>query len=153
MMLAGSYYSLGARDTIWVPVGYVIGPLVIAILSLKYGEEGWSKFDRFCLAGAVAAGVLWWVFKTPMTALIVNLVMDWLGLMPTARKAYHRPHTEDRLSWMCWFVGSLLNLFAVGTWTVELAIYPIYMAVGNGIIAALVCWPRKKRSTVHTRPS
>ncbi|MDO8648708.1 MAG: hypothetical protein Q7R81_02900 [Candidatus Peregrinibacteria bacterium] len=152
VMLAGGYYSLGAKDTIWVPIGYVVGPLVIAIFSLWFGEGGWSRFDRSCLMGAAVAGVLWWLFNAPLTALIINLVMDWLGLMPTVRKAYHRPHTEDRLSWMCWFAGSFVNLFAVGHWTAELAVYPIYMVVGNGIIATLVCWPRKQ-STVQSRPS
>lgn len=147
LMLVGSYYSLGAKDSLWVPIGYVIGPLIIAILSLWYGEAGWSTFDTLCLTGASIAGILWWLFRSPLIALIINLTMDWFGLMPTVKKAYHRPHTEDQLSWICWFFGSFLNLFAIEHWTFELGIYPIYMVLGNGIIVILVCWPRNRTNT------
>lgn len=142
-MLVGSYYSLGAEETIWVPIGYVIGPLIIAILSVWFGEGGWSKFDLICLGGAITAGLVWWLLNEPLFALIINLTMDWLGLMPTVRKSYHRPHTEQRLAWMCWFIGTFINLFAIDKWTIEIAFYPLYMAIGNGIITFLVFYRRK----------
>src|SRR5690242_6850853 len=41
-MLCASYYAAVARGSIWVPVGYVVGPLVTALLALRYGEGGWS---------------------------------------------------------------------------------------------------------------
>src|SRR5688572_11025851 len=51
-MLGASYYSSGANNTIWVPVSYIVGPLVTALLSIKYGEGGWNRFDKGCLLGA-----------------------------------------------------------------------------------------------------
>jgi hypothetical protein len=143
VMLAASYRSVGAKNTIWVPVSFVVGPLAIALLSLKYGEGGWSKFDRYCVLGALIASAFW-LFQGALAALLINLATDWLGLMPTVRKAYWRPHTENKFAWVAWFIGSTLNLFAVEEWKFELAVYPVYMFVGNGILVLLVCWPRSK---------
>ena len=149
LMLAGGYYSLGARNSIWVPIGYILGPLLIALFSFRFGEGGWSAFDRLCVEGVLIAAFFWWLFDATFIALIINLVMDWIGLMPTVLKSYHRPHTEDRLSWVCWFSGSFFNLFAVGHWTLELSFYPVYMVLGNGVITALVCWPGRHRASLE----
>ena len=48
-MLCASYAASGAQHSIWVPVSYVVGPFITAILSIKYGEGGASRFDRTCL--------------------------------------------------------------------------------------------------------
>src|SRR5258707_594803 len=65
-MLCASYYAAGARESIWVPVGYALGPLVTALLALRYGEGGWSRFDRACLAGSALSLVLWGVSGSPL---------------------------------------------------------------------------------------
>lgn len=139
MMLASSYHALGANVTLWVPVSYIIGPLAIALLSIKFGEGGLSILDMCCLLGAMAGAILWWRFGNPFFALVINLIMDFLALIPTIRKAYARPHTEDQTSWIFWLTGSLFNLLAMEFWTLELSIYPLYMVTGNGLITLLVC--------------
>jgi len=133
-----SYYSSGARDTMWVPITYIIGPFVITILSFKYGEGGWTKFDRYCLLGACASLVLWWMFNSPLIALITNLFIDFMGALPTLRKSYYEPEKENGLAWALSFLSNLVNIFAVKQWTFAIAIYPIYMIVVSGLITALV---------------
>lgn len=143
-MLAISYYSSGAKHTIWVPVSYLIGPFITALLSIKYGEGGWTRFDRYCLLGAGASLVLWWMFNSPLVALLINIFIDLLGSLPTIKKAYHEPEKEDRLAWALFFIGNIVNLFAVGIWTFAIAVYPVYMFLGSSLIAALVFFrPRK----------
>lgn len=145
LMLGASYYSSGANHTIWVPVSYIIGPLATAILSIEYGEGGWTRFDRSCLLGAGVSMVLWWIFSSPLIALLINLFIDLMGALPTIRKAYHEPESEDRLTWALFFAGNTVNLFAVETWTFAISVYPIYMFLGSGIITALVFFrPRSK---------
>ncbi len=144
-MLGASYYSSGANHTIWVPASYIIGPFVIAILSIKYGEGGWTRFDRGCLIGAAVSLALWWIFSSPIIALLINLSIDLLGALPTIRKAYYEPNGENRTAWALFFAGNTFNLFAVERWVLVIAIYPIYMFLGSGIITTLVFWPRKER--------
>ncbi len=141
-LLGSSYYASGAQHTIWVPVSYVVGPLVTALLSLRYGEGGWTRFDRYCVAGAGLSLVLWWIFQTPMIALLINLSIDFLGALPTIRKSYLEPAGEDRVAWALFWAGNIANLFAVERWTFAIAVYPVYMFLASGAIALLVLRPR-----------
>ena len=145
LMLGASYWSSGANHTIWVPASYIIGPLATAILSLRYGEGGWTRFDRYCLIGAGVSAVLWWVFSSPLVALSINLCIDCAGALPTVRKAYANPEGEDRLAWIMFFAGNSINLLAIEHWNFAIASYPVYMFFGSGIITALILRPRKKR--------
>jgi len=144
-MLGSSYFSSGANHTIWVPVSYVVGPFITAILSVKYGEGGWTKFDRFCLFGALASIILWWIFDSPLVALIINLFIDFLGALPTIKKAYLEPEKEDRFAWTLFFAGNLFNLFAVERWIFAIAVYPIFMFLVDGAIVTLVYSGKNRR--------
>lgn len=137
-MLGASYYFSGASKTIWVPVSYVVGPFIIALLSIKYGKGGWSRFDKVCLFGAGFSIFLWWLFDSPIVALMTNILIDFLGLLPTIRKAYLEPETEDLTAWLLFFLGNTLNLFAAEAWIFTIYIYPIYMFLGSGIVTMLV---------------
>jgi len=138
LMLGSSYYSSGASHTIWVPVSYIIGPFAIFLFSLKYGEKGWTRLDSWCLAGTGGSLILWLIFKSPLIALVINLLIDAFGALPTIRKSYYAPESEDRLAWTLFFLGNVLNLFAVECWSFSIAAYPIYMFLGSGIIVLLI---------------
>jgi hypothetical protein len=142
-MLGASYYASGARNTAWVPISYIIGPFTIAILSIKYGEGGWTRFDRFCLGTSAASLVLWLIFKDPIIALCINLLIDVIGALPTIRKVYKDPASEDKLTWALFIAGNLANVCAVESLKFSIVIYPLWMIIGSGTIAVLVIWPRK----------
>src|SRR5688572_397041 len=52
ILLLTSYDASGAKETIWLAGGYAAGCFVIAMLTIKFGEGGWSRLDRICLVGA-----------------------------------------------------------------------------------------------------
>jgi hypothetical protein len=141
-MLCASYYSAGARYTLWVPISYVIGPLTIAVLSIKYGEGGWNKFDRLCLYGASVSLVLWWLLGSPLIALMINILIDLFGALPTIRKSYYEPETEDRLSWSLFLTGNSINLSAIQNWSLATSIYPLYLLSISAIIMTLINYRR-----------
>lgn len=144
-MLAGSYYSSGAEHTIWVPVSYAVGPLITAILSIKYGEGGWTVFDRWCVTGAVVSLIPWFLFNSPLIALLINLFIDFLGALPTIRKAYRKPEDEDRLAWILFFTGNTINMLSVGRLDFAIVVYPVYMFLASGLITAFLFFrPREK---------
>ena len=146
LMLGASYYSSGANHTMWVPVSYIIGPIVTAVLSIKYGVGGWTRFDKSCLFGAGASVVLWWMFSSPLAALLINLFIDFMGALPTIRKAYHEPESEDRAAWVLASAANTANLFAVERWTFTIAIYPIYMFTACGLITAFLFIRRNQKA-------
>jgi len=137
-IIAMGYYSVGARDTMWVPITAAIGPFIIALLSLKYGVGGWTRFDRGCIVGAALGLVLWALFNSPLVALLLLIFVDALGYLPTMRKILKEPDSEDRLAWSMFYLSAIINLFAVGTWTFEIAVYPIYIFLFNSVVMGLL---------------
>ncbi|MFA6053629.1 MAG: hypothetical protein WC762_13685 [Methylobacter sp.] len=154
LLLAWSYRSSGASHTIWVPVSYFIGPFIIMLLTLKYGEKEWTRTDKLCLLAAAVS--VPWIFIEPRIALFINISLDFFGAIPTIKKAYHEPEKEDRLAWILWVSGNSLNLLAVEHWTLAEAAYPLYMGTVTPLILALLFRPllfgRKKRIERKSQP-
>lgn len=141
LMVASSYYAGGARATMWVAVSYVLGPFIIAVLSLKYGEGRWEGLDKWCLVIALISVPIWYISKSAILVLMINIFLDFIGLLPTIKKSYLRPQGEDRIAWTITFFASLLNIFAVERLIFAIAFYPIYLLTINGFITALLYRP------------
>lgn len=136
--LVASYHSSGATTTIWLNIAYVITTTTIFLLSLKYGVGGYSRLDIICLAGAAAGLILWWWTNNPVTALYLNVFVDALGFIPTIKKAYLIPDSENRLSWNISTFSNALNVAALTTWEFKIALFPVYNLVFNALIALLL---------------
>ncbi len=146
ILLGSSYWASGATQTLWVPLSYVIGPIITTAFALRYGADQWSRFDRLCLLGAAVSLLLWFLLRSPQVALVINLVIDLFGALPTIRNAWHRPQDEDRTGWLIFTVGNALNILAIDRWTWEIASYPLYISFANAIVLSLLLRPRKKHA-------
>jgi hypothetical protein len=144
IMLASSYWASGATQTLWVPISYVIGPIITTALAMRYGASQWNRFDRLCILGALASLLLWLLLRSPQVALVINLIIDLCGALPTMRNARRRPQDEDLTGWLFFTVGNGLNVLAVDRWTWEIASYPLYITCANAIVLFLLLRPRKK---------
>ncbi len=135
LILLLSYRAAGAEETIWVPLVMFIGPLIVFILSFKYGKGGWEdSLDKYCLIGAIVGFSCLVVFESPMIALTVAILSDVFAAIPTVRKSILDPDSEDVTAWTLAFIANLINLLAIDKWTIEIAIYPIYAVLIFGII-------------------
>ena len=143
-VLAASYYAEGARDTMWIAVAYIFGNLAIAVLSLRYGYGSWTRADKACLAAAIGSAILWWFLDAPGVALSATIVIDFFGILPTVYKSYNKPSTESAAAWFIDGISSIINMFAIGTWTFAIAAYPLYLLVTNCLIAYLVLRAKKR---------
>lgn len=145
-LIFASSYALGAWDTLWLPLGYVISFSIVAALSLKYGEGDFrlTTLQRVCVAGAVCAAFLWWFSGSALITLALTIAIDFLGIIPTIYKAYLRPWHEDKFAWGIALIASVLYILAVDSWVFEIAAYPIYVLITNTILAALIILPRAR---------
>jgi hypothetical protein len=144
IMLASSYWASGATQTLWVPISYVIGPIITTALAMRYGASQWNRFDRLCILGALASLILWLLLRSPQVALVINLIIDLCGALPTIRNARRRPQDENLPGWLLFTVGNALNILAIDRWTWEIASYPIYISAANAIVLFLLLRPRKQ---------
>lgn len=121
-----SYIAGGAHTAIWVGLVYAFFGTVVFLLSLKYGVGGFSKLDIACMLGAVFGIVLWISTKDPKTALYTGIAVEVLGQIPTWRKSYLQPDTEDTFSWGMDSFAALLNLFAITSLKPQILVYPVW---------------------------
>lgn len=142
LIIATSYHSVGAGDTIFVAISFLIGPLAVALLSIKHGEGGWNRFDGACIVGAGIGIALWGILSAPLAALLLMIGIDGIGLLPTIRKSIKRPESEDRFAWSLFFTAGVLNVVALESWAFELAVYPVYIFLLEGTMMYLLFRPR-----------
>jgi hypothetical protein len=142
-----SYYSLGARTTIWVPLAYVLGSATITILSFRYGQEGWGILEKVSLLIAIITGIRWIFFDNVLLALVLNLALNFISYVRTIhRLATHRTEEEDVPGWALYFFGAVLNVVAIATWAPSISGLPIMILVMSGITLFLVL-----RNQAHKR--
>lgn len=142
ILLYSSYKEAGANETLWVALIYIICPFFTASLSIKYGTGGWTRFDKLCLVGAMVSTLLWIIIGSPTVALILFLLIDLFGALPTIKKAYVAPEQESKLAWFLMCLANCLNLFAVQDFQFSILIYPLYMfIIGSIIFGLLIRYP------------
>lgn len=139
-----SYAAAGAQETIWVAAANVLAFGAVLALSFKYGEGGWTPFDAACLFGAAFGFVLWWWFDSPVPTLFFGLFVDLMGALPTIRKSYVDPKSEDLFTWILFLAANAINLLAIREWNVIFASYPVYMTGITGVIVGVLAVRRGK---------
>jgi hypothetical protein len=145
-MITASYIASGARATIWLPCMCTLGFLVVAVMSVRYGEGPLtlSRLDRVSLVVALSSALVWRAVHSPVPGLVMNICTEVVGLVPTIHKAYHRPWTESRASWVLATTASLLNVLAIGDPRLVIAAYPLYVFLTNVLITYFIL--RKRAS-------
>jgi hypothetical protein len=141
-IIAASYWKAGAQNTILVPILNALGTSLIALLSLRYGEGGWTRLDRACLLASGISLVLWWLTGNPVIALTMNILIDAIGSIPTFVKTYHEPKHENRSAWSLWLAAYSVNLLAVGPWTFVIAVYPLYL-FAQALVVVLLSYKKE----------
>lgn len=143
-LLAFSYMAEGDQSSIWLPFGYFIGPLLVAILSIRYGYAQWTRLDTICIVAAGISIIPWILSDNATFTLVINVIIDASGAIPTLVKTYQEPETEDLTAWFIFFVANTLQLFAISMWNIA-AIYPIYLFFLVAAMVAFIGWDKVKR--------
>lgn len=150
---ASSYAASGARATVLLPLVYVVGDIVVFILSFKRGLGGLQPLDIFCLLGAILGAGFWAITKNPHLALYLSMSASACGFIPTLRKVYMLPHSENRLAWSMDVVSALCNLLAVTKLELYFVLYPLYLLVFDSGVVGLIAFPRTSRHSTAARPT
>ncbi len=143
LLCLSHYKTIHSLNSLWVPISYALGPIAVAILSIKYGNREFGWLERFCVLISALGFILWMYTTSPILALIYNLVIDFLGSLPTFRKAYNEPHTEDFKAWILFSVANMLNLFTVSHWNSAEFVYPIYLFTISGVVTSVLLLRRR----------
>lgn len=137
IMIVASSIALNAWQAIWLAVAYVIGQFLVIGISFKTGYFAFSRFDYWCLSISFLSLIFWMYTQNPLFALVLNVLVDALGTFAIATKLYLNPGTEDTKAWTLSFFIAVLNMFAVASFDISNALYPMYLVFANALIMGL----------------
>ena len=145
-LLFFSYMAAGDKEAMWLPLGYFIGPFITALLSIRYGYAVWTRVDTVCVAAALLSIIPWIWADSPTATLVINVLIDSAGAIPTLVKTHKEPDTEDFTAWLIFFIANTLNLFALTSFNLSV-LYPVYLFILAGWITVLTFLDKVKRRT------
>ena len=144
-LLFASYNAAAGGASRWVPLSDALGPTLIAALAIWCGEGALSSLDLWCLTVAGVSAVGWALTGSPMVSLSVNLILDFLGAIPTFRNEVWHPRSEPALVWRTFLLSNVLNVVAIEQWCWRSAAYPVYAVLVSGFVCALIHLPALRR--------
>jgi hypothetical protein len=135
--------SKGGGAGVWVE--YFVGSLCffIAIYASVKGERKITLIDWLSLAGAILALGLWAITREPLTAILLIVVIDVFGFVPTFRKSYGKPYEETLTCYLWNGIKFIPALFALTSFNLTTALYPAYLIFANLAFVAMLMWRRK----------
>ena len=137
-----SSWSAGASwGVLFLPLWLCFSQLLVAILSIKRGDNNWDLLNKMCVGGALLGVVLWWVTGQPLIALGISIVADLLASIPNFRHVWKNPEQENRTGWTLGWGSSVLEIFAVTQWTLAESGWAVYFLFSMTITFFLVWRP------------
>src|SRR5579872_2011874 len=111
--------GVGISTLVVLSVG--AGPACVVLASFVRGTGSWQlgPFDYICGACALAALALWAVTGEPVTAIVLSVLGDFAAALPTVRKAWLAPETENRPAYVIALAGMILGILSVQEATLE----------------------------------
>lgn len=117
-----------------------IGPASVVVAAglcvRRYWRVGVGSVLCACLALAAIGG--WVATRDGRYAVTLSVLADFGAALPTLAKAITMPETE---SGFVFFLGALGGAIVIGTlehWTIASGMFPSYVVLINGLLAALV---------------
>lgn len=118
---------------------------------------GFSKLDIVCLFIALIGMLAWVTTNSALLALCFGTLAGKAGFLPTIKKAYFFPETENTLSWTMCSGASILNIFALNTYAPSIVVPIILEAAFLSLVAYLLLFPvahaklakRKTTTRIH----
>ena len=126
---AGSAIALG-----WA---YLIGNILIWVGSIWRGDYAFRKTEIFSVALLALSGIIWLVADAPLINLILSIIANSAGLLPTYRRVLLDPKSESSNFWLLFFFASLLSLFVISDWRLISVLMPIYFCFTDGSLFLL----------------
>jgi hypothetical protein len=142
--------GVGISTLVVMSVG--ASPACVVIASFIGGTGSWKlgPFDYVCGACSLAALALWALTGDPVTAIVLSILGDAAAALPTLRKAWLAPETEDRPAYLISFIGMILGILSVREATFAAYAFNVYLLMASGALVMILYLPR---AASHSEPT
>jgi hypothetical protein len=146
--ILGMVYLLSAiksQGNVIYTTAALLGPLLIFLLSLKYGVGGTRRLDLGSLLVALFALVLLIFTKRPIPSILLCLFVDAIGAFLTINKILGDRGSEPRLMWLLSALGGGFALLGLHDYHLENILFPAYICI-LGLVTFRLIRPQKRVS-------
>ena len=117
---------------------------LVCVLGIKYGVKDIKLIDTVCLIMALIATVIWLFAKQPTLSTILLVAIDMIGFVPSARKAWNKPHEETLSLWSLNAFRHALSILALQSYSLITVLKPAVWVVGNTAFSLVLISRRRK---------
>jgi hypothetical protein len=125
----------GGGPGAWVTGFAAIANILIFLTAFKYGERNITRLDWVCIGLALAALGVWMFNSDAVLSVILACCVFIIGFIPTLRKSIKRAHEETAATFALNGLKFFITLFALTSFTLTTALYPIVLCVINVLFA------------------
>ena len=128
--------SLSAGADLWAALRTSIAGItsMAVVIASFFNPRAYSRlgpFDLGCGALSVFALLAWGVAESPRLAVLLAVIADGLASLPTLRKAWKEPASENRVTYMVFVLSICIMLPSIPVWNIENAAFPLYLLALN----------------------
>lgn len=128
----------GAGYGAWALTIAAFGSFLIFIFSFKYGTKNITQFDLACLITSGITLIVYFGMENPLYAVILVVIIDLLGFLPTFRKGWEEPSTETTATYALSGLANLLGLFALEHYTPVTTMYIGSLFLTNASFVSMI---------------
>ena len=112
--------------------------IIIFFFSLKNGFKHITKTDTIFLIVALLGLIPWALTNDPTISVIIVVAIDLVAFIPTLRKTYKYPHTENVWLYSMNVTRHTLALFALEAYNVATVLHSIVMIITNSLMTIFI---------------
>jgi len=113
----------GAGVGAWPNITALVYFLIVLALCPRFGYLKHSRFDWICLIASLLAIPLWMASNSPLLSVIVVTAIDGIGFLPTIKKTWQLPYSENIVSYYWGAARLFVSLLALENFTVITALF------------------------------
>lgn len=140
----GLQVSAGAGVGAWVTLAIVVACFSVFILGMTRGKKDITKLDTLFFFLALISLFLWLIAKQPVLSILLVVITDMLGFIPTIRKSWNKPYSETLFLYALNSFRQALSILALEQYSIVTWLYPATWAIANALFSISLVARRKQ---------
>lgn len=143
VLFVGTLFTNGDRNGIYLASAQLIGSIAMFYLSLKRGIGGNTKLDWIVFIMALGSLLVWQMTNNAFLGLVMSILTDFIGFVPTLVKTWKYPGTEEWKFYMSDVVASFFSILSISAFLLSNMVFPVYILLIN-ITSVVMILGRKR---------
>ena len=126
-----SLFASGHTNVIYLASAQLLGSIAMFYLSIRRGIGGNTKLDWTVFTMAIGSLIVWQTTNIAFLGLMMSIVTDFIGFVPTLVKTWKYPETEEWKFYMSDVVASFFSVLSIAAFSLHNLAFPTYIFLIN----------------------